>query len=1222
MLKNDTEILNLWTENQIYEKSQKELKDKKRIHLLNKPYSLSYSSFWDRVLTTQIKDTLSRFELQKDVYVQQIVGWNTHGVIAEALVEEELELGDKREIEEKVGIEEFNDLCKQKVFSIESEWRKLAPGFGSTINLDNQFKSTENNFIESVWWGLGQLWKKGLIYKDYRISLYSSELGIPISHTDSLREVDLQESKVNSPVVRFTATKESANKLTKTILEEVSNSYSEQQRDKMDIEKKIDLIKNQVGKERKASLREILKSGKPEFSGIEWENFKTDIENSEEVINLENQLEIIHQNIDTLGHLKNILSGEHPLNILVWVPESWTVAANSALIIDPEAEYSLYYLPGSAEIIVVAEEKAVTTISLLFKDTVFNSPNLAEELKNITDSQDFLQKLDYDIVKIVTATGKDLEGLEYRPLFEIEKEEFSYEQRSNLYKVYSSPKTELTEKGTGIFHISGYCHDSFDVIRERNLPIISCLNDHGEISLEADVKLKPILGKKIGRINSLMIELLDKYGQLFGEVETKQKLPYLKKTKERLYYRPQESWYIAENKIRDKLSSQSQNTEWSSEYALKEFRSVLENSKDWSFSRKRYWGTPLPIWSNEDNSKVILLDSLEKLLKYTINPTYKILNTRDLKPEYYEQGKTVIVTDSQNKLPLGIAATQYRSRALSDLRKEKEVNIQRFAYYAQKILDEVIELFEKYEVVQLMFEEEEQLYWTIWLLTLHPDSEKKVKEFYFFREVETPVDLEEVKAKGPIRLLDLHRPIIDKIFLKDQVENIYTRVEDVLDDWVERGSASWAMLHYPFENRDRFEEITPFDISIETKSELYGWYKILFILYAGIFETFPVKKCKLVGNFVHTEDELEEDTHSPARKTEEYLQEYGSDTLRLSLFSSAVTKGEDSTFKEEDLEKFYREVTLPLINSAIFLENLRHNNLNERPPKVYKHPLNKWWQANTIRYSSKVNEYLEDRDIYNAARMIPRYIDDLSGWYIRRCKDLPSKYNLEVQACLEESLKLFAVSTSPLQPFNTEIVWSAVRKEGDPQSIHLLKPKTLPDLEEKQNELLEKMTKLRELASDVHAIRKENQVRVRQPLYADLSGLEMEKGLLELLKSECNLLDKDLSRLEGQLWQKKYPFGKIKVDLVIDKELSVLGHTRDFERAVQSFRKSQGFENNKVISMKWQLEDIKDEDVLQDVLRNVDWDKLRVEIKWIEKLSTSKMKKIQVKDLVTILVEQ
>jgi isoleucyl-tRNA synthetase len=304
------------------------------------------------------------------------------------------------------------------------------------------------------------------------------------------------------------------------------------------------------------------------------------------------------------------------------------------------------------------------------------------------------------------------------------------------------------------------------------------------------------------------------------------------------------------------------------------------------------------------------------------------------------------------------------------------------------------------------------------------------------------------------------------------------------------------------------------------------------------------------------------------------------------------------------------------------LENLKHNNLNERPPKVYKHPLNKWWQANSILYASKINEYLENRDIYSAARLIPHYIDDLSGWYIRRCKDLPSKYNLELQACLEETLKLFAVWTSPLQPFNTEIIWSVVRKESDPQSVHLIKPEILPELEDKQSELLEKMTRLRELASDVHAVRKENQVRVRQPLYADLSQLGMEKGLLEILKSECNLLDKDLSRLEGQLWQQKYSFGRIRLDLVVDKELSVLGYTRDFERAVQSFRKSQGFENNKVVSMKWQLEDIKDEDVLQDVLRNIDWDKLRVEIKWIEKISTDKMKKIQVKDLVTILVDQ
>ncbi|NJK71461.1 MAG: hypothetical protein HC932_04405 [Thermales bacterium] len=164
------------------------------------------------------------------------------------------------------------------------------------------------------------------------------------------------------------------------------------------------------------------------------------------------------------------------------------------------------------------------------------------------------------------------------------------------------------------------------------------------------------------------------------------------------------------------------------------------------------------------------------------------------------------------------------------------------------------------------------------------------------------------------------------------------------------------------------------------------------------------------------------------------------------------------------------------------------------------------------------------------------------------------------------------------------------------------------------------MQKFRDLVSIIHSIRKEKSIRVRQPLYGDFDKLELDNIMKDILKKECNLIDKDLSRMEGEIWQTDEYFGVVKIDLVIDTNLSVLGYTRDFERAVQSFRKKQGFRPNQLVSMKWQITEVKDEEILEKVLKNINWSKLNIEVKWVEDLDNLD-KSFEVKDLVKVLVD-
>jgi isoleucyl-tRNA synthetase len=253
--------------------------------------------------------------------------------------------------------------------------------------------------------------------------------------------------------------------------------------------------------------------------------------------------------------------------------------------------------------------------------------------------------------------------------------------------------------------------------------------------------------------------------------------------------------------------------------------------------------------------------------------------------------------------------------------------------------------------------------------------------------------------------------------------------------------------------------------------------------------------------------------------------------------------------------------------------------------------------------------------------MVIPYIDTLSTWYIRRSKDLLSTYGTEVAACLQQTMHLFAQVTAALQPFNMERLWSVIRRQGEAESVHLTNIPEVPALTDKQEQVLEKMDELRHLVSQIHSVRKERQIRVRQPLYADFSAFDIQDDLLlDLLTKECNLLPKDLSKTEGEIWENHEHFGFLKIDLVVDKDLSVLGFSRDFERAVQEFRKKQGMRPGQVVTMRWQIAEVVDEEIWANVLKNINWDKLLVEVKWVEDLDLNS-KKIEVKDLVTILVD-
>jgi len=1225
MFRSETDVLEFWEKNSIFEKSVQQRKNSgDEFVFLDGPPFATGTPHWGHIMVSLVKDSILRFQAQQGKYVPRRWGWDCHGVPIEALAEKELGIKDKRQIETEVGIDEFNALCRSKIFTFDAEWRRTIRRIGRWVDMDDQYRTLDNNFIESVWWGLGELWDKGLLYKDFRMSLYSPSMGVPLSHTDVAMEVKYQNESMDSPVVRFEVEQDSSKKLFQKVMEEIAFNYSEQQRYKLDVEKRITTLEKK-DTNKKQSLKDSMSAAKPEFNRLQWDNFKTDLEATQELTHLREQLDIIHQNIDTLQNLKTILEKQYSLNILAWTTTPWTLPGNVALTVGKDIEYSVYFLPSSSEMVLVAEKRAVPTIALKFSEAVMNAPELVEELEHIEDSAEYFAKLGLDIVKVVSFTGSDLEGIQYRPLFETVQQIESYEQRANVHKVYTADFVS-DQDGTGVIHIAAYGPDDFDLIKSRNLPVLLCLNEHGEILEELDSALRPVFGVKYQKANPLINDILDKKDALFGLIKYTHKVPYFDRDGKKVYYAPQESWFIAETKLREKSLELNEQTTWHpANFKHRRFGKGLETAPDWSISRNRYWGSPMPVWVTEDGSKTLFINSVEKMVKHAVNPIFRILNTRDLKPEFYIDRKTVIVSDSGAKLPLGLSATQYRSKALSAIRREKQLEIQKFAVHAQQLLEEITDLFEKYDTVQLLFDDEERRLWTTWLLTLHPDSKKMQDIFYFYKRVQKEYD--EYIPVGDVQLLDLHRPMIDDIILKDTVDNIYTRIPEVMDCWVESGSMPWAQWHYPFENKEFVERNLTADWIGESQDQTRGWFRALHVMSNGVMNIPAFQHVNTFGLILAADGQKMSKSKKNYTHPDVLLDKYGSDALRAYLLASPVLNAEAFSFVDKDLETTFRSTTLLLANSVKFIEYVQTAYGNEKTPKSIKHPLNQWWLARTQQFAAEVHHHVTGYNLLEATRVLIPYLEEFSTWYIRRSKDILSTHGAETLSTLMQSMQQFAIAAAALQPFNTERVWSVVRTADMPESVHLTDFKAPQKLDEKQLHLLATMQTLRTLVSDIHAVRKEHKIRVRQPMYTDISVFDLGDELwTQMVLHECNLLPQDLSKTEGEMWQKQGEFGTLKVDLVIDTDLAVLGFGRDFERAVQNFRKKEGFRPGQVVSMRWQPTDVVDEDVFQRVLKEVDWKKLNVDVHWVdptqdEALDTSLDKKFEIKGLAAVLVD-
>ncbi|HVY67389.1 MAG TPA: isoleucine--tRNA ligase [Patescibacteria group bacterium] len=198
----EKEVLKFWQEDGAFEKTLAQTKDGEPYIFYDGPPFATGLPHYGSILPSVIKDTIPRYQTMKGRYVRRRWGWDCHGLPIENIVEQKLKISGKKQIEE-LGVDKFNQACRENVLRFTEEWGKTIARVARWVDFENSYKTMDTSYQESVWWGLQQIWNKGLIYEDRKVLLYCSRCETPISNFEVAMDNSYRDITEESVYAKF-----------------------------------------------------------------------------------------------------------------------------------------------------------------------------------------------------------------------------------------------------------------------------------------------------------------------------------------------------------------------------------------------------------------------------------------------------------------------------------------------------------------------------------------------------------------------------------------------------------------------------------------------------------------------------------------------------------------------------------------------------------------------------------------------------------------------------------------------------------------------------------------------------------------------------------------------------------------------------------------------------------------------------------------------------------
>lgn len=386
-------------------------------------------------------------------------------------------------------------------------------------------------------------------------------------------------------------------------------------------------------------------------------------------------------------------------------------------------------------------------------------------------------------------------------------------------------------------------------------------------------------------------------------------------------------------------------------------------------------------------------------------------------------------------------------------------------------------------------------------------------------------ELEELSGQ---KVTDLHKHIVDKIEIHRDGK-VYRRTPEVLDCWFESGSMPYAQVHYPFENKEWFEQNFPADFIAEGLDQTRGWFYTLMVLATQL------KGCAPFRNVVVNGLVLAEDGRKMSKRLKNYpdpihiLDSYGADALRLYMIDSPIVRADDLRFSEDGVKQALRHLLIPWWNAFSFL--VTYARIDGWEPSQASKPsenlLDRWILSALERLNEEVVHAMDRYDLQRAVRPFVSFVEQLTNWYIRRSrrrfwKSQNDGDKAAAYTTLYEVLIRLSQIAAPFAPFISEAIYRHLRLPAEPESVHLCDfPEAQPERRDHALEAqMEDVIRVVELA---RSIRTQFDLKVRQPLRAmrvvchDAERLERVRSLKDIVAEELNVRDVLFSALETDL---------------------------------------------------------------------------------------------------------
>lgn len=595
LVETNKEVLAAWERNDIFHKSVDEREGNPQFIFFEGPPSANGHPGIHHVLARSIKDTFNRYKTMRGFQVHRKAGWDTHGLPVELGVEKELGI-TKKDIDNKaskkyISTEEYNRKCRENVMKFTAEWRQLTEEMGYFVDLDHPYITYDNKYIETLWWLLKQLYNKGMLYKGYTIQPYSPAAGTGLSSHELNQPGCYRDVKDTTVTAQFAIT--------------------------------------DFGKI--AADKELLCAwGEPYL--IAWTTTPWTLPS--------NVALCVGPKIDYVAIQTYNAYNERPMTLIMAEPLVNAYLAPEGNITDggelPEYKRGDKYVPYK----IVAQYKGTDLEGIRYRQ-------LMPWVKPVEKVND-----------LAPAFVNEYAAAHPEKVFvgETERDRF-VEMADEAFRVILGDYV-TTEDGTGIVHIAPtFGADDAKVAKDAHVPALYLISKKGENRPMVDLQGKYYLideldarfvkacvdqkayghhagdyvknaydpkynqngvwdkkaSEKEEDLNIVLCMEMKQEGSAFKIEKHVHNYPHCWRTDKPVLYYPLDSWFIRDTAAKERMVELNKTINWQPESTGSgRFGNWLENLNDWNLSRSRFWGTPLPIWRDENRNEKCI-GSVEEL---------------------------------------------------------------------------------------------------------------------------------------------------------------------------------------------------------------------------------------------------------------------------------------------------------------------------------------------------------------------------------------------------------------------------------------------------------------------------------------------------------------------------------------------------------------------------------------------------------------------------------